>query len=236
VADDAGGWQPVAPGPEPFSDKTRTPRALSIEEIEQVVSDFRASAERALSAGFSVVELHAAHGYLMHEFLSPLVNQRSDEYGGSLENRMRFPLAVARAVRSAWPDELPLFVRISGSDWVDGGWDVEQSVELSRRLKEIGVDLVDCSSGGAVPGARIPVGPGYQVPFAQTVRERAGIPTGAVGMITEPVQAEQVVATGQADAVLLARELLRNPYWPLSAAHKLGADVQWPAQYLRAKR
>ncbi len=236
VADDAGGWQPVAPGPEPFSDKTRTPRALSIEEIEQVVSDFRASAERALSAGFSVVELHAAHGYLMHEFLSPLVNRRSDDYGGSLENRMRFPLAVARAVRDVWPERLPLFVRISASDWVDGGWDVEQSIELARRLHDVGVDLVDCSSGGAVPGARIPVGPGYQVPLSQAVRQGADIATGAVGMITEPVQAEQIVATGQADAVLLARELLRNPYWPLSAAHELGAEVQWPAQYLRARR
>ncbi len=236
VSDADGGWEPVAPSAVAFSDKTKRPRALTSTDIERIVDDFVAATKRSLAAGFRVIELHAAHGYLMHEFLSPLVNQRSDEYGGSLENRMRFPLAVARAVRSAWPDELPLFVRISGSDWVDGGWDVEQSVELSRRLKEIGVDLVDCSSGGAVPGARIPVGPGYQVPFAQTVRERAGIPTGAVGMITEPVQAEQVVATGQADAVLLARELLRNPYWPLSAAHKLGADVQWPAQYLRAKR
>lgn len=236
VSDESGGWEPVAPSALSFSDRTRKPRTLSVEDIERIVDDFAAAAKRALAAGFRVVELHGAHGYLMHQFLSPLVNQRTDEYGGSLDNRMRFPLSVARAVREVWPDELPLFVRISGSDWVDGGWDLEQSVELARRLKELGVDLVDCSGGGAVPDARIPVGPGYQVPFAQAVRERAGIATGAVGMITEPAQAEQIVATGQADAVLLARELLRNPYWPLSAAHALGADVQWPPQYQRAKR
>ncbi len=236
VTDENGGWEPVAPSAVAFNNKTRLPRALAVEEIEQIVGDFVTATRRALAAGFSVVELHAAHGYLMHEFLSPLSNQRTDDYGGSLENRMRFPLAVARAVRQAWPDELPLFVRISASDWVDGGWDVEQSVELARRLKDLGVDLIDCSSGGAVAGAHIPVGPGYQVPLSQKVREQAGIATGAVGMITAPVQAEQIVATGQADAVLLARELLRNPYWPLSAAHELGADVQWPDQYLRAKR
>lgn len=236
VDDAHGGWQPVAPGNDAFSDTTRTPRALAAGDLERIQGEFVAAAKRALAAGFQVIEIHTAHGYLLHEFLSPLVNRRKDELGGSAENRMRFPLSVVRAVRDAWPERLPLFVRISASDWAPGGWDVEASIALARELKGIGVDLVDCSSGGAVSGVRINAHPGYQVPFAQAVRERAGIATGAVGLITEPVQAEQIVATGQADAVLLARELLRNPYWPLAAAHELGADVKWPPQYLRAKR
>jgi len=176
-----------------------------------------------------------AHGYLCHQFLSPLANQRRDEYGGSLENRTRFPLEVARAVRETWPDHLPLFVRISCTDWVSGGWDLAQSVELCRGFKKMGVDLIDCSSGGMVPDATIPVGPGYQVPFAAAIRREVGMPTSAVGLITQPTQAEQIVATGQADAVLLGRELLRNPYWPLYAAKALGVDVSWPVQYERAK-
>ena len=181
------------------------------------------------------MEIHAAHGYLLHQFLSPLSNERRDEYGGALENRMRLTLEVARAVRATWPAELPLLVRISATDWADGGWDLEQSVELCRRLREAGVDLVDCSSGGLVAHAKIALGPGYQVPFAAAIRARAGLATGAVGLITEPEQAEQIVASGSADVVLLARALLRDPYWPLHAAHALGAPAAWPVQYLRAK-
>ena len=200
-----------------------------------VETQFRAATRRALASGFQVVEVHMAHGYLLHEFLSPLVNQRDDNYGGSLENRVRFPLRVARAVREEWPVELPLFVRISATDWVEGGWDIDQSVILARQLKEIGVDLIDCSSGFAVPDEPVPFGPGFQVPFAARVRSEAGIASGAVGCITEPVQAEQIVATGQADVVLLGRQMLRDPYWPLHAATALQVDVPWPNQYLRAK-
>jgi len=209
---------------------------LSASEIEGLVEQFVAATKRSLTAGFKVVEIHMAHGYLLHEFLSPLSNRRSDEYGGSFDNRARLPLAIARAVREAWPENLPLFVRISATDWVEGGWDPEQSVELARRLKEIGVDLIDCSSGGLVPDAVIPAGPGFQTPFATAVRTGAGMPTGAVGVITDAVQAEQIVATGLADAVFLAREFLRDPYWPLHAATALGANIQWPPQYERAKR
>lgn len=233
---DKGGWEPLAPSALPFSPKHNMPRALTKAEIEDVVNAFADATRRALAAGFEVVELHAAHGYLLHEFLSPLSNQRGDEYGGSLENRMRLPLEVARAVRWIWPNHLPVFVRLSASDWAPGGWDLEQSIEFSRQLKAIGIDLIDCSSGALVPGAKIPAGPGFQVPFAQAIRKDAGIATGAVGFITEPVQAEQIIATGQADAVLLARELLRDPYWPMRAAQKLGAAIDyWPKQYLRAK-
>ncbi|HVN75313.1 MAG TPA: NADH:flavin oxidoreductase/NADH oxidase [Thermoanaerobaculaceae bacterium] len=235
LAPDAGGWQPLAPSAVRFDDGSPEPRELTGAEIGDAVSGFAAAARRALAAGFRVVELHMAHGYLCHQFLSPLSNRRTDRYGGSLENRMRFPLEVAGAVRAAWPAELPLFVRVSATDWAEGGWTVEESVEFARRLKGAGVDLVDCSSGGLVPHARVPVGPGYQTPFAARIRAEAGIPTGAVGMITEPAQAEQIVATGQADAVLLARQLLREPYWPLRAARELGADGAWPSQYLRAK-
>lgn len=235
LADSEGGWQPIAPSPIPFDAPNPVPREMTRDDIEEAVSRFVAGARRSLDAGFRVLEIHMAHGYLLHEFLSPLSNLRTDEYGGSLENRARFPLQVAQAVRKSWPPEFPLFVRISCTDWAEGGWDLPQSVEFSRKLKEIGVDLIDCSSGGLVPHARIPAGPGFQTPFAEEIRAKAGIATGAVGMITDPAQAEQIVANGQADAVIIARELLRNPYWPLSAAKTLHADVAWPSQYLRAK-
>ena len=232
---EACGWQPLAPSPLPFDDGHPVPRPLSLADLDEVEDQFRAGARRALAAGFKVVEVHMAHGYLLHEFLSPLVNRREDDYGGSLENRLRFPLRIAQAVRAEWPAELPLLVRISATDWVDGGWDIDQSVILAGRLKEIGADLIDCSSGFAVPDEPVPFGPGFQVPFAARVRSEAGIATGAVGLITEPAQAEQIVATGQADAVLLARAMLRDPYWPLHAAKALRVDVAWPDQYLRAE-
>jgi 2,4-dienoyl-CoA reductase-like NADH-dependent reductase (Old Yellow Enzyme family) len=230
-----GGWLPLAPSAVPFADGAAAPAAMTAGELEAVREQFVAATLRAATAGFQVVELHMAHGYLLHEFLSPLSNRRDDAYGGSLEHRMRFPLEVAAAVRAVWPDERPLFVRISATDWADGGWGPDDAVAFARKLKAAGVDLVDCSSGGLVPNARVPVGPGYQTPFAARVRREAGVASGAVGMITAPAQAEQIVATGEADAVLLARELLRDPYWPLHAAHALGADVAWPNQYLRAR-
>ena len=229
------GWQPLAPSSLPFDLGHPVPRSLSAIDLDQVEEQFRLAARRALQAGFQVVEIHMAHGYLLHEFLSPLVNHRNDEFGGSLENRMRFPLRVARAVRGEWPEELPLFVRISATDWVEGGWDIEQSIVLARELKGLGVDLIDCSSGFVVPDEPVPFGPGFQVPFATRVRSEAGIATGAVGYITDPAQAEQILATGQADAVLLGREMLRDPYWPLHAAARLKSDVAWPDQYLRAE-
>ncbi|NVN89423.1 MAG: NADH:flavin oxidoreductase/NADH oxidase [Desulfuromonadales bacterium] len=229
------GWQTLSPSAAPFDTGHPIPHALTPDEMDLIEDQFRAAAHRALAAGFQVLELHMAHGYLLHEFLSPLVNQRKDDFGGSLENRLRLPLRVARAVRSEWPAELPLFVRISATDWVAGGWDIEQSLVLARQLKEIGVDLIDCSSGFAVPDEPIPFGPGFQVPFAARVRAEVGIASGAVGYITDPAQAEQIVATGQADAVLLARQMLRDPYWPLHAAQALHADAPWPNQYLRAR-
>jgi 2,4-dienoyl-CoA reductase-like NADH-dependent reductase (Old Yellow Enzyme family) len=232
---EACGWQPIAPSAVPFDVGHPVPRAITLQEMDEIEAKFRAAARRALAAGFQVVELHMAHGYLLHEFLSPLVNHREDNYGGSLENRLRFPLQVACAVRDEWPAELPLFVRISATDWVNDGWDIVQSVVLAQKLKEIGVDLIDCSSGFAVPDEPVPFGPGFQVPFAARVRTEAGIASGAVGFITDPAQAEQIVATGQADAVLLGREMLRDPYWPLHAAKALQIDVPWPNQYLRAK-
>lgn len=193
------------------------------------------AARLSLRAGFEVVEVHLAHGYLLHEFLSPLSNKRDDEYGGSFENRIRLPLRVVEAVRVAWPENLPLFVRISATDWVEGGWTLEDSVRLSRYLKDLGVDLVDCSSGGTSPEAKIPVEPGYQAPFAAEIRRETGIATGAVGIITEPEQAEEIIANEEAEVVLLARGLLRNPHWPLLAAHELGAEISWPPQYQRAR-
>ena len=204
-------------------------------DIDGLIGQFAAAARRCLEAGFQVLELHMAHGYLLHTFLSPLANRRTDQYGGGLTNRMRLPLQVAAAVRDIWPDHLPLFVRLSCTDWVDGGWDPAQSIELSRRLKETGVDLIDCSSAGMVPDAKIPVGPGFQVPFAAAIREQAAIATGSVGLITHAVQAEQIVGNLQADAVLLGREMLRDPYWPLHAARILGKDASWPPQYERAR-
>ncbi len=229
-----GGWQTLAPSALPFAEGHAVPREMSAEDLDAVVAQFRDAAARTLAAGCDVVELHMAHGYLLHEFLSPLSNRREDEYGASFENRVRFPLRVAEAVREVWPERLPLFVRISATDWAEGGWDLEQSIEFSKMLKAAGVDLVDCSSGGLVPGVKIPVGPGYQVPFAAAVRERAGVATGAVGMITEAHQAEQIIAGGDADAVLLARAMLRDPYWTLRAAKALGVKAEWPAQYGRA--
>jgi 2,4-dienoyl-CoA reductase-like NADH-dependent reductase (Old Yellow Enzyme family) len=229
-----GGWQAIAPSPVPFAEGWPAPREMTRADIGRVVEEFEAASRRSLAAGFEVVEVHMAHGYLLHEFLSPLSNRRQDEYGGSLAARARFPLEVVEAVRRVWPAELPVFVRISATDWAEGGWDLEQSVQLSRWLRELGVDLVDCSSGGLVPGAKIPVGPGYQVPFAEAVRREAGIATGAVGMINEPEQAERIVAEGQADAVFLARAMLRDPYWALHAAKALGDKAPWPVQYGRA--
>ncbi|MBK5259934.1 MAG: NADH:flavin oxidoreductase/NADH oxidase [Thermoanaerobaculia bacterium] len=228
-------WQTVAPSAIPFREGEPVPHALTALEIDGVVQDFERAASLALDAGFRVLELHYAHGYLVHEFLSPLINKREDEFGGSLENRMRLALRIAKSVRAIWPDELPLFVRISASDWVEGGWDLEQSVELSKRLRDLGVDLIDCSSSGAVPAAKMPLIPGYQVPFAREIRARAAVATGAVGLITDARQAEEIIASGAADVVLLARAMLRDPYWPLHAARELGVDVPWPAQYERAK-
>jgi 2,4-dienoyl-CoA reductase-like NADH-dependent reductase (Old Yellow Enzyme family) len=230
-----GGWQVVAPSAIPFAPGSPLPRELAVAELDGIVAAFAAAARRCLAAGFEVAEIHMAHGYLLHQFLSPLSNRRDDAYGGSLENCARLPLRVARAVRAVWPQDLPLFVRISATDWVEGGWDLAQSLQLCRWLKEAGVDLIDCSSGGLTPDARIPAGPGFQTPFAAAIRQEAGIAVGAVGLITAPEQAEQIVATGLADAVFLARELLRDPYWPLHAARKLGAEVPWPLQYERAK-
>ena len=234
VPEESGGWHPVAPSPVPFRPGDPPPRALDRAGIASIIGGFAAAARRALTAGFQVVELHAAHGYLLHEFLSPLSNRRDDEYGGSLDNRVRLVLEVTRAVREVWPAELPLFVRISAADWADGGWDLDQSIELCRRLSPLGVDLVDCSSGGLVPGVRIPTGPGYQVGFAERIRREADIRTGAVGLITSPEQADAIVAEGRADVVLMARQLLRDPYWPLRAARALGVPAPWPVQYLRA--
>jgi 2,4-dienoyl-CoA reductase-like NADH-dependent reductase (Old Yellow Enzyme family) len=235
VAEADGGWQPVAPSPLSYDENTAVPRELGRGELAGLIDRFRDAAGWALAAGFRVVELHMAHGYLMHEFLSPLSNTRTDEYGGDLEGRMRFPLEVAEAVRDAWPAELPLLARISATDWVEEGWDLGQSIELARRMRAIGVDLIDCSSGGSSPAQIIPEGPGYQVPFADAIRREAGIATAAVGLITSAAQAETILATGQADAVFLARELLRDPYWPLRAARELGADIAWPVQYQRAR-
>ena len=231
-----GGWKDVwAPSAVPFADDYPRPRALDEAGIRRVVGAFADAAGRALEAGFRVVEIHAAHGYLLHEFLSPLANRREDRWGGGFEGRARLVLEVVDAVRGVWPERLPLFVRISATDWVEGGWDLEQSVELARRLAPRGVDLVDCSSGGMVPGAKIEAGPGYQVPFAERIRREAGVATAAVGMITGPEQAEAIVREGRADLVLLARELLRNPRWPLLAARALGHEVAWPKQYERAR-
>ncbi|KEZ76631.1 NADH:flavin oxidoreductase/NADH oxidase [Salinisphaera hydrothermalis] len=233
---DEGAWQTVAPSAIPFSDNAPTPHALTADEMQEIVDAFVAAARRADAAGMDMIEVHGAHGYLLHEFVSPLSNQRTDEYGGSLENRCRFPLEVVRAVRAVWPENKPLFYRVSASDWEDGGWDIDQTVQLAQWLKAEGVDVLDCSGGGNTPSAKIPVGPGYQTEFAARVRRETGLATGAVGMITEPVQAEHIVHSGQADCVLLARELLRDPYFPLRAAAELHGDDNQapPVQYARA--
>jgi len=235
VSEGDGGWtNVVAPSGVAFAPDYPMPRELSVNGIEETVAGFAHAAVRACEAGFRVVEIHAAHGYLIHEFLSPLSNKRTDAYGGSFENRTRILREIVSAVRRVWPEGAPVFVRISATDWVDGGWDIQQSIQLAGQLKQLGVDLIDCSSGGNVAQANIPVGPGYQTTFAEQVRQQAKIMTGAVGMITSPVQAEHVIATGQADAVIMAREFLRDPYWPLRAARELGQTISWPVQYLRA--
>jgi 2,4-dienoyl-CoA reductase-like NADH-dependent reductase (Old Yellow Enzyme family) len=232
---DEGGWTPiVAPSAIPFGSRSPTPVALDQGGIRDIVVAFRTAAQRALDAGFRVIELHGAHGYLLHEFLSPLANQRTDNHGGSFENRVRLFVEVVEAVRSVWPERLPLLARFSGTDWVEGGWDVEQSVELARMLRPLGVDLIDCSSGGIVPGVKIPVGPGYQVALAERIRRESGVPTAAVGLITTARQADAILRAGSADLVLLARKLLRDPYWPLYAARELDVEVEWPVQYQRA--
>jgi 2,4-dienoyl-CoA reductase-like NADH-dependent reductase (Old Yellow Enzyme family) len=230
-----GGWPVVGASPLPFSPAYPTPRELDKASLDWIAHAFAAAARRALAAGFAVVEIHAAHGYLLHSFLSPLSNRRTDRYGGTFENRVRFPLDVVAAVRDIWPKELPLLVRISATDWTEGGWDLEQSIRFAALLKDLGVDLVDASSGGLLPDVVPPAAPGYQAPFARAIREQAGIATGAVGLITEPRQAEDVIASGGADAVLLGRELLRNPHWPLQAATALGEDIEWPVRYIRAR-
>jgi 2,4-dienoyl-CoA reductase-like NADH-dependent reductase (Old Yellow Enzyme family) len=235
ISEREGGWSDVvAPSALRFADHYPMPQALSVEGIKNITAAFAAAARRACRAGFDVIEIHAAHGYLLHEFLSPISNQRTDDYGGSLENRTRIVREVVTAVRASWPERAPLFVRISATDWVEGGWDIQQSVELARQLTKLGVDLIDCSSGGNVARADIPVGPGYQTPFAEQIRREAKILTAALGMITSPTQAEHIVNTGQADAVVIAREFLRDPYFPLRAARELGQPISWPVQYLRA--
>lgn len=229
-----GGWIPAAPSPIPFATGYPMPQAIDEQGIRRVAADYAAAAGRALRAGFKIVEIHAAHGYLIHEFLSPLSNHRTDSYGGSFENRTRILRDVIASVRRVWPESLPLFVRISVSDWTEGGWDIEQSVELAKQIAPLGVDLIDCSSRGNVATARIPLAPGYQVPFSEAIRKRAGVATGAVGLITSGDQAEAILAEGKADVVDLAREFLRQPYWPLHVAAQAGEKVSWPIQYLRA--
>ncbi|HLM97668.1 MAG TPA: NADH:flavin oxidoreductase/NADH oxidase [Bryobacteraceae bacterium] len=234
IPPDQGGWQTVAPSAIPFRPGDPAPAELSRAEIANIVDAFAAATRRARTAGFEVLEIHGAHGYLINEFLSPLSNHRTDDYGGSFENRIRFALEIAEAVRRNWPDDLPLFMRISATDWTEGGWTLDDSVALASRVRDHGVDLIDCSSGGNVVDAKIQLGPGYQVPFAERIRREARILTGAVGMITDARQAEEILQTGGADLVLMAREFLRNPYWPLHAAAILGAEAAVPVQYTRA--
>lgn len=234
VADSEGGWTPVGASPQAFSEGYRVPHELSPDEIREVQQAFRAAAQRALEAGFRYLELHAAHGYLLHSFYSPLSNHRADVYGGSFENRIRMTLETAAAVREVWPDELPIAVRLSCTDWTAGGWTLEESIELACRLKVLGVDVIDCSSGGNIPNAPVPVGAGYQVPLSEGIRHGAGIATAAVGLITQSMQADEIIRNGRADLVLLGRESLRDPYWPLHAAKALGQKAPVPVQYERA--
>jgi len=229
------GWTPVAPSPIPYADGSPVPAALDASQIAEIVEAFVHAARRAAAAGFKVLELHFAHGYLVHEFLSPLSNARTDRYGGSFENRTRIAREIARAVRAAWPGDAPLLARISSSDWAEGGWDIDESVQLSSALKSDGVDLVDCSSGGNIHTAKVAAGPGYLAPYAERIRKEAGVPTATVGFITSPQQADHILRSGQADLVVLARQLLREPYWPLRAASELRAEGSWPDQYLRAR-
>jgi 2,4-dienoyl-CoA reductase-like NADH-dependent reductase (Old Yellow Enzyme family) len=231
-----GGWRPIySSTSKGFTPDSIQPEALTVEAIARLARAYTEAARRSLEAGFELVEIHAAHGYLVHQFLSPLVNTRTDQYGGSFENRTRILREIVEAVRKIWPERLPLWVRISSSDWTEGGWTIEDSIALAKQLKPLGVDLIDSSSGGIVPAAKIPLGPGYQTPFAERIRKEAGILTGAVGMITSPEQAQHIIGTGQADVVLLAREFLRDPYWPLHAAHVLKQQIAWPKQYERAR-
>ncbi len=234
IPESEGGWLPAAPSPLAFHPHDPVPHELTAAEIRSLVDAFAAAARRALAAGFQVVEIHGAHGYLVHEFLSPLSNRRADEYGGSFENRIRFALEVVHAVRAAWPAQLPLWLRISATDWAPGGWTLDDSVELAKRVRDLGVDLIDCSSGGLTLDQKIELAPGYQVPFAERIRRESGMMTGAVGLITNAEQAEEIVASGKADVVLAAREFLRNPYWAQHAARKLGAHPPVPVQYQRA--
>lgn len=231
-----GGWDTVAPSAVGYHENEKPPIALDKSGIQKVISDFASATKRAVQAGFQVMEIHAAHGYLLHQFLSPLSNFRTDEYGGSFENRIRLTLEVVEAVQSEWTKELPLFIRISATDWADGGWNIEESVQLSKILKEKGVDLIDVSSGGAVSYQQIPLGPNYQVSFAEQIKKEVGISTGAVGLITEAIQAEEIIASEKADLVFFARESLRNPYLGLTFAQELQAEIQWPKQYERAKK
>ena len=235
VGQQLGGWTCVSSSAIPFTETEQAPQALDYAGIQKVIEDFKAAAGRAKNAGYKVLEIHAAHGYLIHQFLSPFCNIRGDEYGGSFENRIRILLEIVEAVQSVWPEDLPLFVRISASDWVDHGWDIDQSVKLSALLKEKGVDLMDCSSGGAVSHVRIPLNAGYQVPFSARIKKETGILTGAVGLITTCEQAEEILSKDQADLIFFGRELLRDPYFPFHAAEKFGQDIPWPSQYLRAK-
>ena len=235
LKENTGGWKTVGPSELAFFEHDDTPLALNEEGIQKVISDFRMATLRSLKAGYKLIEIHAAHGYLLHQFLSPLSNHRTDKYGGSFENRIRLLMEVVNAVHAEWPKNLPLFVRISATDWAEGGWDIDEAVQLSAILKNNGVDLIDCSSGGLVPHQKIPLGPGYQVPFAERIKKETGILTGAVGMITGAQQAEDILQNGQADLILIARESLRDPYFALNAAQKLGDDTEWPEQYLRAK-
>ncbi|MBW8333047.1 MAG: NADH:flavin oxidoreductase/NADH oxidase [Prolixibacteraceae bacterium] len=235
LSENAGGWRTVAPSAVAFNPEDNIPKELDTNGILKVIADFKVAASRALQAGYKLIEIHAAHGYLIHQFLSPLSNRRTDEYGGSFENRIRLLLEILKAVQTVWPQNLPLFVRISATDWVEGGWDIDEAIKLSFLLKTNGVDLIDCSSGGLVPHAKIPLGPGYQVAFAERIKKDAGILTGAVGMITEVQQAEDILAKGEADLILIARESLRKPYFAFHAAQVLNDDIEWPLQYLRAK-
>lgn len=230
-----GGWQTVAPNDLKFSESDTLPKALDKAGIQKVIDDFKSAAQRALQAGFKVAEIHAAHGYLIHQFLSPLSNKRNDEYGGSFENRIRLLMEITDAINEVWPKTLPLFMRISASDWVDGGWDLEQTVELAKLLKTKGVDLIDCSSGGLLPDVKIPVEKGYQVHFAEKIKKETGMMTGAVGLITKANEAEEILQQNRADLILIAREMLRNPYFPMYAAHELNYDLKWPNQYERGK-
>lgn len=236
IEPEEGGWEVFSPSPVMLADNKSMSSVLSLEGIEKIREDSKKATKRALQAGFKVIEIHAAHGYLLHEFMSPLINTRNDEYGGSFENRIKLLLQIANDTRQIIPENMPLFVRISATDWLENGWTIDDSVKLAAILTERGVDVIDCSSGGLTPPEKIPVGFGYQVPFAQTIREKTGMKTGAVGMIVSPQQAEEVIVSGKADLVFLAREMLRDPYFPMRAAYELGYDTPWAKQYERAKR